>query len=184
MPTKKIVSDVYTIRAPQVIIDGNLIVGGDATQTSIQNTNIQDKTIVLNDGETGAGITGVDQYSGIEIDRGTQPNVGVRFNEDPEGDGSESPAWQATNDGTNWKYLVLSTEPEGAGLQAVVEDTAPELGGNLNLAGFSLTDSTSNVEIYTGLVGGGGSGVFVNNDEVDNRELITKRKAVVYALIF
>lgn len=184
MPAKKIVSDVYTIRAPQVIIDGNLIVGGTATETSIQNTSIQDKTIVLNDGETGAGITGVDQYSGIEIDRGTQPNVGVRFNEDPEGDGSQSPAWQATNDGTNWQYLVLSTQPDGAGLQAVVEDTQPMLGGNLDLNGFSIGNAAVTGSMIIGEPGTAKSGLYVTNTAVTNEELVTKRTAFIYSLIF
>lgn len=184
MPAKKIVSDVYTIRAPQVIIDGNLIVGGTATETSIQNTSIQDKTIVLNDGESGSGITGADQYSGIEIDRGTAPSVGVRFNEDPEGDGSESPAWQATNDGTNWQYLVLSSQPDGAGIQAVVDDTQPSLGGNLDLNGFSIGNVASVVSMTIGEPGTAKSGLYVTNNFVTEEELVTKRTAFLYSLIF
>jgi len=183
MPAKKIVSDVYTIRAPQVIIDGNLIVGGTATETSIQNTSIQDKTIVLNDGEIGPGITGAEPYAGIEIDRGSANAVGLRFNEDPAGDGSVAPAWQATENGTTWKYILQGTSGS-SGLSAVVEDTEPLLGGNLDVNGFSIGNVASTVSLTIGSPGAAKSGLYVTNNLVDNEELVTKRTAFLYALIF
>lgn len=176
MPAKKIVSDVYVIRAPQVIIDGNLIIGGTTTETSIQNTSIQDKTIVLNDGEVGAGITGVDQFAGIEIDRGSEPNVGVRFNE-VEG------AWEATEDGVLWRYLLQGTSGS-TGLSAVIEDTQPMLGGNLDLNGFSIGNTAVTVSLTIGAPGTAKSGLYVTNNAVTNEELVTKRTAFLYALIF
>jgi len=176
MPAKKIVSDVYTIRAPQVIIDGNLIVGGTATETSIQNTTIQDKTIVLNDGEVGAGITGVDQYSGIEIDRGSEPNVGLRFNE-------VNDAWEATEDGVTWRYLLQGSSGS-TGLSAVIDDPQPTLGGNLDINGFSIGNVASAVSLTISEPGTAKSGLYVTNSAVINEELVTKRTAFLYALIF
>jgi len=176
MPAKKIVSDVYTIRAPQVIIDGNLIVGGTATETSIQNTTIQDKTIVLNDGELGAGITGVDQYSGIEIDRGSEPNVGLRFNE-------VIGAWEATEDGVTWRYLLQGASGS-TGLSAVIDDTQPTLGGNLDFNGFSIGNVAAAVSLTIGEPGTAKSGLYVTNNAVANEELVTKRTAFLYSLIF
>jgi len=176
MPAKKIVSDVYTIRAPQVIIDGNLIVGGTATETSIQNTAIQDKTIVLNDGEVGAGITGVDQHSGIEIDRGSEPNVGLRFNE-------AIGAWEATEDGVTWRYLLQGSSGS-TGLSAVIDDPQPTLGGNLDINGFSIGNVASAVSLTISEPGTAKSGLYVTNSAVTNEELVTKRTAFLYALIF
>ena len=55
-----------------VVIAGNLTITGDATQLETTNTAITDNVIILNQGEAGAGVTlGT---SGIEIERGTQPN--------------------------------------------------------------------------------------------------------------
>lgn len=184
MPTKKIISDQYTIRAPEVIIDGNLIVGGSATSTTVQNTSIQDKTILLNQGEQGVGITGVDKFSGIEIERGSLNNVGLRFNEDPAGDGSVLPSWQVTDDGSAWKYILTGSSATSTGLTEVADDTSPTLGGNLELDGFSILQTTSNVELFFSSVSSGGSGVFVNNDIGPAQELIVKKKAIIYALIF
>ena len=68
-----------------VTIDDDLIVTGDLTVqgslTSIETTNtaITDNVIVLNSGETGAGITSV--TSGIEIERGTSGNKTFVYHE-------------------------------------------------------------------------------------------------------
>ena len=52
-----------------VTINGNLTVTGTQTTVSTTDTNITDNTIILNDGETGDGVTL--GYSGISVDRGT-----------------------------------------------------------------------------------------------------------------
>jgi len=56
-----------------VVIAGDLTVSGTTTTVDTENTTISDNVIVLNNGETGAGVT--DTTSGIEIDRGTETNV-------------------------------------------------------------------------------------------------------------
>jgi hypothetical protein len=54
-------------------ITGNLIVNGTTTSVETENTTIKDNIIVLNQGETSAGITNT--TAGLEIDRGTESNV-------------------------------------------------------------------------------------------------------------
>lgn len=54
-------------------ITGNLIVNGTTTSVETENTTIKDNIIVLNQGETGTGITNT--TAGLEIDRGTESNV-------------------------------------------------------------------------------------------------------------
>ena len=63
----------------QVLITGNLVVEG--TQTTVQATDldVSDNIITLNAGETGAGVTLI--YSGIEVDRGSQPSASLLYDE-------------------------------------------------------------------------------------------------------
>lgn len=79
MAETKRINDSYTIKAPTIIIDGDLQVLGTRTESDVQDTTINDNTIVLNSGETGAGIT----YgtSGIEIERGSLTNVSFVYDE-------------------------------------------------------------------------------------------------------
>lgn len=195
MPAKKIVSDSYTIRSPFVTIDGNLNVLGTQTTISTTDSSITDNVIILNDGETGNGIKNGEPgaTAGIMVDRGSDsdgnPNsmVGIRYDESTD-------RWQLTNDGSTWNN-VLSSAGSGLGLENVVEDLSPELGGDLDLSGKSFVDSTvdSDVKLFMAEVAGGGSGVFINNSEFpadpaepnnNAQELVIKRKAFIYALIF
>lgn len=78
METKR-VSDQYKISAPSIILDGNLTVVGSTATVSSVNSTIEDNTIVLNNGEIGAGVTR--GTSGIEVDRGSLDNSTFVFNE-------------------------------------------------------------------------------------------------------
>ena len=70
-----------TLTAPNATITGNLTVQGTQTTVNTTNTTISDNTIVLNSGETGAGIQHADGESGIEIERGTELNAKIAFKE-------------------------------------------------------------------------------------------------------
>ena len=63
----------------QVVVTGNLLVEGDTLTISAENLQVKDNIIVLNDGETGAGVTL--RYSGIQINRGTETDVSFLFDE-------------------------------------------------------------------------------------------------------
>lgn len=54
-------------------VTGNLIVEGDTLNVSVENLAVQDNIIVVNYGETGAGVTL--RYAGIEVDRGSSESV-------------------------------------------------------------------------------------------------------------
>jgi len=54
-----------------VTISGGLTVAGTTTTVNSTNTQVADPLITLNEGETGAGVTG--NIAGIEVDRGTLP---------------------------------------------------------------------------------------------------------------
>lgn len=196
-------------QAGGITIDGNLTVTGTQTSVDSANTTIVDNTIVLNSGETGAGVANGTGQSGITIDRGTDPNgdAGIRFND--VGD-----VWEINNaDGTGWHAVSYSGV---SGLNNIVEDLTPQLGGNLDVNGYSITSAsngdvvivangTGQIKIdqelslkeqltdetgvagynklYAKATGSGGTGLYFANS-TDGDELISKSKALIYSIIF
>ena len=65
--------------AGAVTVAGDLTVNGSVTSISSTNTTIEDNNIVLNNGETGAGVT--EGSAGITIDRGTADDATILWNE-------------------------------------------------------------------------------------------------------
>jgi hypothetical protein len=63
-----------------VEITGDLIVRGNTTTVESEDLTVRDNIIVVNSGETGAGITLTE--AGLRIDRGTFSDAYVTFNED------------------------------------------------------------------------------------------------------
>jgi hypothetical protein len=119
-----------------VIINGNLQVIGNTTTISSTNTDIGDNTIILNKG--GGGGAGVVLGSaGIQIDRTDYAgsglaNVSLRWNETTD-------TWQVTNDGTTYYSIVATTTAN----TRLVDDLNPQLGANLNTAGFAIKNYDS-----------------------------------------
>lgn len=79
-----------------VVVGGDLTVSGTTTTIDTNELNIGDNIITLNSDETGTPS----QNAGIEVERGTSDNVGIRWNE-------TSDSWEFTNDGTS--YTALGT---------------------------------------------------------------------------
>lgn len=178
-----------------MFVDGNLLVGGNTTQVTKTDLYITDNLITVNKGETGSGVTL--GRAGLEVDRGLSANVQIIYNESTQ-------KWQITNDGTTYYNIVSTTSPSG--LTAVVDDTAPALGGNLDTYTRSIFSSNvayvkfdDNLAIKTTSVApsaianynivyaqtpiSGGSGLYVTNTTNSNRELASSRKAIVYSLV-
>src|SRR6056300_845 len=63
----------------EVRVTGNLVVEGDTLTVSAENLNVNDNVIILNYGETGAGVSL--RYAGIQIDRGTLNPVSILWDE-------------------------------------------------------------------------------------------------------
>jgi hypothetical protein len=141
MATTKKVTGAYTISATSLTLDndvtvsGNLTVTGTTNSVETTNTRISDNTITLNQGESGAGITA--QYSGIEIDRGSLNKALLVFDE-------TSDSFQISTDGGS-SYASITTG--SGGIANVVDDTTPQLGGDLDLNGFNIITATSNQDI-------------------------------------
>ena len=181
------------VNSHSLIVNGNLKVLGTVSNIATTNTQLTDNTITLNQGESGYGVTAV--YSGIEIDRGTAQSVSLRWNE-------ALSRWELTTDGST--FVKISTGNNG--LPAVVEDPTPQLGGNLDVFARSIFSSNTQIikhdtnvaiqnttvapsitsgynTVYAQTPGGGGSGLFITNSTTQQQELVTKTKAIVYALI-
>jgi len=77
--TQVTVADAAVTFGADVVITGDLTVSGALTSINTTNTTITDNTIVLNDGESGAGITA--GSAGLSIDRGTLDDATLLFNE-------------------------------------------------------------------------------------------------------
>ena len=125
---KQVGETVETLSASTLSITGDLTVSG--TTTSINSTvlDVNDNKITLNSDYT-ADPT---QDAGIVINRGTATDVELRWNETTD-------KWQFTNDGTTYNDL---------GTSDIVNDTTPQLGGdldangnNIDLNGGSLKDT-------------------------------------------
>jgi len=210
--TKK-VSGAYTIAATggttidsALTVTGNLTITGTTTTVETTNTEITDRIILLNKGESGAGVTGV--TSGIEIERGSTANALLVFDDSTD-------TFRISYDGGS-TFVTVSTTVGGSGLENIVEDTTPQLGGDLDINGFNITSANTNQDIniipsgtgnvvvdsgirlndqsapsavtnstivYAAATTGGGTGVhFVDGSTTG--ELVSKTKAIVFGLIF
>jgi len=189
------------------IVNGDLTVTGTTTSVETTNTQITDRQIVLNQGESGSGVTGT--YSGIEVSRGSLDNAWLVFDESED-------KFRVSYDNGSTFLTLLTSSGSGTGLENVVEDTTPQLGGDLDINGKNIISSVSNEDINiipsgTGSVAitgalrlndqsaptgesgatlmyaadstGGGTGIhFVDNST--SGELVSKTKAIVFGLIF
>ena len=60
-------------------VTGNLTVNGTTTDVSTTNTQIEDNLIIVNSGESGAGVTNT--FAGITVDRGSEQNAHMAFDD-------------------------------------------------------------------------------------------------------
>lgn len=79
-----------------VTISGNLTVAGTTVSVNSETVTIADNILILNSNVTSTPT----ENAGIEVERGTSPNVSIRWNESTD-------AWEYTNDGTN--YLSIGS---------------------------------------------------------------------------
>lgn len=198
-----IVMSAETIR-----IIGDMTVSGNMTTVSSTNLEVSDNIIVVNYGETGAGVT-LDE-AGFMVDRGSLPNVAMVWDE-------SQLQWLFSDYTGQLKPLVTSLDG----------DLNPSLGGNLNTNNYQIQSiassdlvlnaiGTGNVVLtanagaiefdtyirlvkqssdptalannnyfYHKTVAGGGSGLYFTNTESspNTDELVSKQRALVYSLI-
>lgn len=123
--TQITVADAEVSFGADVAIAGNLTVSGSLTSVNTTNTEIADNSIVLNKGETAAGVTA--GTAGIEIDRGTEDSATLQWNETDD-------VWEFKV-GTALADLKIGSQA----MDAISVDTINDLSG----AGISFADAIS-----------------------------------------
>lgn len=192
-------TDPITLDAGTVYINGNLTVVGTTSTIETTNTVVYDNIIALNGGITGTPFNG---NTGIEVNRGggSYNNVAIIWDE-------VQSAWTARLADGSWTYLLQSNIGGGGGLTAVIDDPSPALGGNLNLNSWTILSNIGNMKLqgniqvnntvivpsnivtnatvlYATTPGAGTAGLYVLNSETANEELVTKKRALGFSLIF
>ena len=79
MASTKRVSGNYDIYADNTTIHGNVKIVGTSANVYVANSTIEDNTIIVNNGEIGAGVTA--GTAGLEVARGTLTNAKWLFTE-------------------------------------------------------------------------------------------------------
>ena len=79
-------------------VTGNLTVSGTTTSINTETLTVDDNIIVLNNNVTAAPT----ENAGIEIERGSETNVVIRWNETDD-------KWQLTNDGTTYSDIATAS---------------------------------------------------------------------------
>ena len=143
----KRVSDSYTISAPVIVFDGNVQVNGSNTVVDTITTVITDNSITLNSGETGAGVSTLGTTAQIVVDRGSLPDVSLRWNE-------ATDTWQVTSDGSSYLDIITgSGTVSAAGSPSQVQyNSAGVLGAEAN---FAYDDSANLLYVGNVTVGNG-----------------------------
>jgi hypothetical protein len=92
-------STALTVDATGVVVAGNFTVSGTTTTVNSNTVAVADNILTLNSDATGAPT----QNAGIEVERGDETNVQIRWNE-----GSDT--WTFTNDGAVYHPMATSTD--------------------------------------------------------------------------
>lgn len=140
-------------------IKGNVTQEGGSFITQAETVSAKDNTILLNSGETGAGVTKGE--AGVEIDRGTLPKYKFIFDESDDRFkvGSEGDLWSVMlrdneSDLTNKGILTWDATTKRAKTAFNIDDLAdtylPLAGGNMS-GTIHIAPISTDGEIYNGI---------------------------------
>lgn len=123
-----------------VRVSGNLLVEGTAVFIDEETVTIADNIVILNKGESGAGVTPGGGTSGLQIDRGSELDAFILW--------SESNNW-VVNIGDGAANLEIVTKALGtpSPLYNLIQDLTPQLGGDLDTLGNTIRNDVANGDI-------------------------------------
>jgi hypothetical protein len=182
--------DSININTNTVTVNGNMVVTGTTTTISSQNTTVYDNIVTLNGNLSPSATPTLN--AGLEVNRGAQPNVQLRWSE-------VDKSWQTTIPGNPTQYANIAIALQGGGIQ---------LSANLDMKTFALYSAQfdkiyfdTNVAIKNSTITPGAvpgyqviyttdplsardSGLYVTNTTKQNTQIATKNQALFYSLIF
>jgi hypothetical protein len=120
------------VNGNSIISTGNIILDSQSTvgYVGINKATGHAGMLLLAADATGTPSSASNNWAYIGVERGTSPNVYIRYNESTD-------RWQFTNNGSTYYDFVI--EDTDTGILSVIEDTTPELGGDLNVNGNKIT---------------------------------------------
>jgi len=127
-----------TVTANGVTVAGNFTVQGTTTTVESNTIALADNIITLNSDATGAPT----QNAGIEVERGDEANVQIRWNE-----GSQK--WTFTNDGATYNPIAVNTDglTEGSTNQYFTNARARSALSSTSATGVSYNSSTGVISL-------------------------------------
>jgi hypothetical protein len=139
-----------------MVIAGNLTVNGTTVTLNTETTVIEDNIILLNSGVTGAPTLD----SGIEVQRGTSPNVFIKWNETTD-------KWTFTNNGSTYSDFISAasniTGTAAAWTTARTITLAGDLTGSVSIDGSANTTLTATIAANSVALGTDTTGSYVSS---------------------
>lgn len=146
-------------------VGGNLTVNGTTTTLNTTELLVEDNIITLNSGVTGTPSLN----AGIEVERGTSPNVLIRWNESTD-------TWELTRDGTNYEEITTVGTITSSDISDFTEAAQDAVGAMLvdgTTIDFTYTDATpaltAEVKLATTSYLATGSGLAVDISSVETK---------------
>lgn len=190
--------DNVNITTHTVNVRGNLDVGGNLTYINVEELNVRDPFILLNSSNTGSYYAN----SGILTHKDASDFAGLRWsNADSRWEVSTStdtsgnvgtwvriatgtPVYNAAGSNTQVQFNDDNNFGASANFKFDFASNQMTLEGYLTLGNAVAPSATGNaVTLYNNPAGGGDSGVYVISSEVDD-ELVSKKRAIAFGLIF
>lgn len=136
-----------------VRVTGNLVVEGDTLTVSAENLNVNDNIIIVNFGETGAGVSL--RYSGIQVDRGSLQPASLVYDDNDDiwlfANGSPESAFNFGDSKIKLKEIHTNTDTDSG-----------DLGFNLgNIGVLKILSSGGNYDLRV-----------VDDDDIPNKKYV------------
>jgi len=196
--------DNLNIVTHTVNLTGNLDVTGNVTYINVNDLTVDDPFITVAGNNAGSGNAATFPQQGLVAQTGSASYAGLRFN-------NVSNTWEispsvAGNGAPITSYQAIGTASAGSAagpLTAIqFKDVGNVFGGNASFTfdyanskvtltghqvfgniGTAPTAVANSVAIYNNIEGSGGTGLYVKSPTVQD-ELVSKSKAIVFAIIF
>lgn len=148
-------TDYVNFIAKNATFKGDLLVEGQSFVTEAETVEIKDNLLLLNKGEVGAGVT--KGIAGLEIDRGTEPNYFIIFDESDNRfkAGVEGDLWnlalrESDDNMLDGYFISWNSKDKILSTTNIVKESTPLLFGRTNYKQYSgnRTDPDGNYSSY------------------------------------